>query len=75
MEAAQKIRNAVARVSQLRQAGERQPALRKAVGQVKNVQSRRFSGTYADLMNGGPYAAAARFFLEELYSDKDYAQR
>ena len=76
MEAAQKIRNAVARVSLLRQASERDPALRLAVVQVKRVQARRFSGTYADLMMpGGPYAAAARFFLEELYSDKDYAQR
>ncbi|MBI2769354.1 MAG: hypothetical protein HYX47_07020 [Burkholderiales bacterium] len=75
MEAAQKIRNAVARVSLLRHAGDREPALSEAVVQVKRLQAKRFSGTYADLMRGGPYAAAARFFLDELYSDKDYAQR
>jgi hypothetical protein len=75
MEAARKIRDAVAHVSQLRQALEDHPALGAAVGQVKRVQSQRFAGTYADLLAGGPYAAAASFFLTELYSDKDYADR
>jgi len=75
MEAARKIRSAVAQVSLLRQAMEANPTLGVAVGAVKRVQSRRFAGSYADLLAGGPYAAAARFFLEELYSDKDYAER
>ena len=75
MEAARKIRDAVAHVSQLRQALEDHPALGAAVGQVKRVQSRRFAGTYSDLLAGGPYAAPALFFLTELYSDKDYAER
>lgn len=75
MEAAPTIRDAVAHVSQLRQALEDHPALGAAVGQVKRVQSQRFAGTYADLLAGGPYAAPARFFMTELYSDKDYAER
>jgi hypothetical protein len=75
MEAARTIRNAVAQVSQLRQAIEDHPALGDAVGQVKRVQAQRFAGTYADLLAGGPYAAPAQFFLTELYSDKDYAER
>ena len=75
MEAARRIRNAVAEVSLLRQAVEANPVLETALAEVKSVQSRRFSGTYADLLAGGPYRAAARFFLDELYSDKDYAQR
>lgn len=75
MEAAQKIRSAVARVSLLRQATLERPALGEALGQVKRVQSQRFAGTYSDLMASGPYAAAARFFLDELYSDQDYADR
>jgi hypothetical protein len=75
MEAARKIRNAVAQVALLRQAVEASPALGVAVGEIKRVQSRRFAGTYADLLAGGPYAAAAQFFLVELYSDKDYAER
>ena len=75
MEAAQKIRSAVAEVGLLRQALETSPALRAAVTQVKQVQSRRFAGTYADLLAGGPFAAPAQFFLMELYSDKDYGER
>ncbi len=75
MEAARKIRNAVAKVSLLRQAVHVNPSLRVALAEVKRVQARRFSGTYADLLAGGPYAVAARFFLDELYSDKDYAER
>ncbi|WP_323741033.1 FFLEELY motif protein [Caenimonas koreensis] len=43
--------------------------------QVKNLQARRFVGTYTDLLASGPYAEAAQFFLDELYSDKDYAER
>lgn len=75
MEAARKIRSAVAQVALLRQAVEAHPALRVAVGEIKRLQSRRFAGTYADLLAGGPYAAATQFFLVELYSDKDYAER
>lgn len=75
MEAAHKIRQAVIEVSQLRHASQAEPALAEAVRTVKATQARRFAGTYADLLAGGPYAAAARFFLDELYSDKDYAER
>ena len=75
MEAARKIRDAVAQVALLRQVALDDPALREAVRVVKRVQAMRFAGTYADLLAGGPYADAARFFLEELYSDKDYAER
>jgi hypothetical protein len=75
MEAAQQIRDAVAAVAQLRHKSLAEPRLGDAVGVIKRLQSQRFAGTYADLLAGGPYAAASRFFLEELYSDKDYAQR
>jgi hypothetical protein len=75
MQAAEKIRNSVAQVSLLRQAVLADPALATALQQVKRVQSRRFAGTYADLLAAGPYAAASGFFLTELYSDKDYADR
>jgi hypothetical protein len=75
MEAAHQIRDAVAQVSQLRDACASDVALHAAVSTVKALQARRFAGTYADLLSGGGHAAAARFFLEELYSDKDYAER
>jgi hypothetical protein len=75
MEAAQTIRQAVAAVSQLRQAAQEDATLRAAIIDVKRFQARRFAGTYADLMRASPYSAATRFFLDELYSDKDYAER
>lgn len=75
MDAANRIRQAVADVALLRELGLDDAALRAAVIDVKRVQARRFSGTYSDMMAGGPYQAPAKFFLEELYSDKDYAER
>lgn len=75
MEAAHQIREAVAHVNALRDAGRAQPGLADAVAVVKRTQARRFAGTYADLLRGGPYADAAKFFLDELYSDKDYSAR
>lgn len=75
MEAARTIRDAVARVSELRASEAAEPALRGAVLSIKALQARRFAGTYRDLLAGGPSAAAARFFLDELYGDKDYTER
>ncbi len=75
METARLIREAVGRVSLLRQAAHARPDVLHALAEVKRVQARRFSGTYSDLLFEGPYVAASRFFLEELYSDKDYAER
>ncbi|MEJ6020983.1 FFLEELY motif protein [Ramlibacter sp. PS4R-6] len=75
MEAAQTIRNAVARVGELREAQAARPGLREAVIGIKALQARRFSGTYEDIMARGPYSAAATFFLEELYSERDFAER
>ena len=43
-------------MSLLRQAVEANPVLGTAPAEVKSVQSRRFAGTYADLLAGGPYA-------------------
>jgi hypothetical protein len=75
MEPAQEIRDAVSEVARLRQQAREQPALGAAVAQVKRLQSRRFAGTYADMLGGGPYRAAAHFFLHELYGDADYSER
>jgi hypothetical protein len=75
MDTAHKIRQAVAEVELLRQENRTQPEIGAAVYAVKRFQARRFQGSYADLLAAGPYATASRFFLEELYSDKDYAER
>src|SRR5688572_9707314 len=75
MNTAQKIRQAVAEVEQLRQESRARPEIGAGVLAAKRFQARRFAGTYAALLAPCPYAAAARFFLEELYSDRDYAER
>ena len=73
--AAHTIRSAVCRVGELRQAQASQAGLRDAVLAVKAVQARRFAGTYKDILSAGPFSAAASFFLTQLYSARDFAER
>lgn len=75
MEPAETIRNAVAAVSLLRVQTVASPALLEAVKRVKLFQARRFRATYADLLDSKDYGPATQFFLNELYSDKDFAER
>lgn len=75
MDAAQTIRDAVARVSALRRQAHADPRLQAATVAVKAFQAQRFAGTYADLLAGSEYRNAALFFLEDLYSDRDYSRR
>lgn len=75
MQAAQTIRDAVARVLALRQQAQTTPNLGAATLAIKKFQAQRFAATYADLLASQEYAAATRFFLDELYSDKDYSLR
>ncbi|MBX3607979.1 MAG: hypothetical protein KF788_22090 [Piscinibacter sp.] len=46
-----------------------------AVRSVKAFQRDRFARTYADLLAAPRYAAAARFFLDELYGPQDFSER
>ena len=75
MDAAQTIRDCIADVNALRLHRTGDAALGAAVATVKTLQARRFAGSYADLMVSPAFGPAARFFLEELYSDKDYTAR
>lgn len=75
MTTAQIIREAVAEVERLREESRAAPGIGQAVVRVKRLQAARFAGTYSDLLASGDYGPAARFFLEELYSDRDYADR
>ena len=75
MEPAETIRNAVASVSLLRVQTAASPSLLEAVKQIKLFQAQRFRATYADLLKSDDYGPATQFFLDELYSDKDFAQR
>lgn len=42
---------------------------------LKRYQQRRFSHTYADLLDSPRYGAASRFFLNELYGPSDFTRR
>jgi len=75
MKASQEIREALARVAELRQTASSHGELRDALNAVKHFQERRFVGTYADLLANPAFAPSATFFLEELYSAKDYSDR
>lgn len=75
MNTADRIRQAVAEVQRLRHESLSTDGIGPAVLLVKRFQARRFAGTYADLLGSGPHAEAARFFLQELYGERDYAER
>ena len=69
------IRACVAKVEALRDKATASTALVQAVSEVKAFQSRRFMGSYADLLQTKQYKPATLFFLNELYSEKDYSER
>jgi len=72
---AQAILEQLALVERERTARTADTALGDSVQRLKSYQQRRFARTYADLLASARYAAAARFFLDELYGPKDFSQR
>lgn len=72
---AQQIHDSLETVAKLRQQHRADPPLARAGAEVKRFQARRFQATYSDLLHSHRYKTAATFFLQELYSDKDYAER
>ena len=72
---AQRIHDALQAVARLRQQRAAELALALAIARIKRFQARRFQATYPDLLQSLRYKPAAGFFLHELYSDKDYADR
>lgn len=72
---AQQIHDALETVARLRQQHRADPPLGRASAEIKRFQARRFQATYSDLLHSHRYKTAASFFLQELYSDKDYAER
>lgn len=75
MKASQEIREALARVAELRHMASEQGALAQTLKAVKCLQEQRFSGTYADLLVHPVFAPSAKFFLDELYSANDFHDR
>lgn len=69
------MRASLGEVTRLREDRSADPRLLQAVRSVKRLQARRFEGSYADLLQGGTFAAAARFFLDHLYGDRDDTER
>jgi hypothetical protein len=72
---ANRIHQALQAVAQLRAQHALDPTLAGASADIKRFQARRFRATYADVLENARYKTAATFFLHELYSDKDYAER
>ncbi len=62
-------------VESLRAERARDAALGRAVQRIKRYQQQRFMTTYGDLLASPRYGEAARFFLDDLYGPRDFAQR
>lgn len=62
-------------VEQMRRLRRADAELSRCVAAVKAFQAERFRRTYADLLDDRRYAAATRFFLEELYGPQEFGQR
>ncbi len=75
MDSSTRIRDAITQVAQLREAADQHPELLQSVSAIKRFQAQRFAGTYRDLSQKEPYAQSVRFFLDELYSEKNYTRR
>jgi hypothetical protein len=65
----------LARVEAQRAARAAAPDWAARVIALKEYQQSRFRRSYADLLVSARYAAAARFFLDELYGPRDFSQR
>lgn len=65
----------LARVEAQRAARAAAPDWAARVVALKEYQQSRFRRSYADLLVSARYAAAARFFLDELYGPRDFSQR
>lgn len=75
MSASGQIRAALQQIESERSQVRALPELSSAVREVKRYQSQRFAATYQDLLASDNYGRCARFFLDELYSERDYTQR
>ena len=72
--AAQILRNLQA-VDDERRQRRADPGLAHRVTRIKQFQQARFEATYADVLADPRYAAAARFFLADLYGPEDFSRR
>lgn len=71
----QRLAQALARVIELRRSLVADRELADRWQAVKRYQSARLERTYDDLLQSPRYRAAAVFFLEDLYGEKNFEQR
>ena len=72
---AEQIHQSLEAVARFREMRKGNAPLLSANSAIKRFQAQRFQATYFDLLQSPRYQTAARFFLAELYGDKDYAER
>jgi hypothetical protein len=72
---AQRIQAAMDEVSVIMARQHKDPALRSACRAIKRYQSARFMDSYHDLLSSSDYGPACKFFLSEIYGDRDFSQR
>lgn len=72
---AQRLASALRRVIELRAELLADRERVEAWRAVKRWQSERLQQTYRDLLDSPRYADACRFFLEELYGERDFGKR
>ncbi len=75
MDASQRLRTGAAEVAALRTLDGLDAATRARRDELRAWQARRLAFTHRDLLESPRYAAATRFFLDELYGAKDFSQR
>lgn len=75
MEPSTSIREAMAQVSALRARAQSDTDLAQAWLDIKHFQTRRFAATYQDLLTSIDFGDCTNFFLQELYSARDYSER
>jgi hypothetical protein len=72
---AQRLRDEIAQVRELRDAARNDPVLAQDRLLVRAWQADRLARTYPDLLASPRYGAAAAFFLSDLYGPKDFSAR
>lgn len=75
MDAAHSIRQSLSRVAALRAQVAESVPLQRTLLATKRFQARRFAGTYQDLLQSSTFAPPTRFFLDELYGERDFSDR
>ena len=74
---AERLRTSAARVARLRLAALQtsDPDFRDSLTALKRFQAERLTQTHRDLLESPRYRLATKFFLEDLYGEKDFSQR